>query len=150
MWRHPITAKQIRVLQEEWGVRDPEPSEGDTAGVAVANGWFQVIMVCSGWGSSCYELWKVFGGWVDADDLGIMNSRLQRHLLVVILEVSRIPPFLLFLFIFEANLSTYVPCANLFVTLDGMYTQIFSPTTQTKRLNLCMCRKNSNMSPGKS
>lgn len=45
MWRHPITAKQIRVLQEEWGVRDPEPSEGDTAGVAVANGWFQVIMV---------------------------------------------------------------------------------------------------------
>lgn len=48
MWRHPITAKQIRVLQEEWGVRDPEPSEGDTAGVAVANGWFQVIMVCFG------------------------------------------------------------------------------------------------------
>lgn len=46
MWRHPITAKQIRVLQEEWGVRDPEPSEGDTAGVAVANGWVQVIMVC--------------------------------------------------------------------------------------------------------
>ncbi|EGO60319.1 hypothetical protein NEUTE1DRAFT_115689 [Neurospora tetrasperma FGSC 2508] len=44
MWRHPITAKQIRVLQEEWGVRDPEPSEGDTAGVAVANGWFQVVM----------------------------------------------------------------------------------------------------------
>ncbi|KAH7633804.1 flavoprotein [Sordaria sp. MPI-SDFR-AT-0083] len=44
MWRHPITAKQIRVLQEEWGVRDPEPSEGDTAGVAVANGWVQVIM----------------------------------------------------------------------------------------------------------
>ena len=52
MWRHPITAKQIRVLQEEWGVRDPEPSEGDTAGVAVANGWFQVIMVCFRWAFS--------------------------------------------------------------------------------------------------
>lgn len=27
MWRHPITAKQLRVLDEEWGVKKPSASQ---------------------------------------------------------------------------------------------------------------------------
>ena len=33
MWTHPITAKQIRVLEEEWGVDGINPAEG----------WFEVL-----------------------------------------------------------------------------------------------------------
>ena len=33
MWNHPITAKQIRILEGEWGVKDDQ--EG--------NGWFEVL-----------------------------------------------------------------------------------------------------------
>ena len=91
MWRHPITAKQIRVLQEEWGVRDPEPSEGDTAGVAVANGWFQVIMVCVA------GLVLLLLTMVDMNLIlmktGMNYSRLQRLLRAVTQEVSKIRPF---------------------------------------------------------
>jgi phosphopantothenoylcysteine decarboxylase len=28
MWAHPITAKQIRLLEEEWGVNGVNPDEG--------------------------------------------------------------------------------------------------------------------------
>ncbi|KAI3326810.1 flavoprotein [Xylariaceae sp. AK1471] len=54
MWRHPITAKQLRVLEDEWGIRTPtnaqpdgsdrtsqetpQPSAEDEAG-----GWFEVL-----------------------------------------------------------------------------------------------------------
>jgi len=47
MWRHPITAKQIRVLAEDWGVKEelvPVP-EGEV-GSSQGGGWFQVISVC--------------------------------------------------------------------------------------------------------
>ncbi|KAL2178031.1 flavoprotein [Thermothelomyces heterothallicus CBS 202.75] len=41
MWRHPITAKQIRVLKEDWGVKE-EPASG--VGDSLSNiGWFKVI-----------------------------------------------------------------------------------------------------------
>ncbi|AEO56970.1 hypothetical protein MYCTH_2302569 [Thermothelomyces thermophilus ATCC 42464] len=41
MWRHPITAKQIRVLKEDWGVKE-EPESG--VGDSLSNiGWFKVI-----------------------------------------------------------------------------------------------------------
>jgi phosphopantothenoylcysteine decarboxylase len=33
MWAHPITAKQIRILEEEWGVNGVNPDEG----------WFEVL-----------------------------------------------------------------------------------------------------------
>lgn len=31
MWRHPITAKQLRVLEEEWGVRNVSASKSEEA-----------------------------------------------------------------------------------------------------------------------
>ncbi|KAK4657383.1 hypothetical protein QC762_212520 [Podospora pseudocomata] len=41
MWRHPITAKQIRTLREDWGVRE---TLLDPDGAArLIDGWFQVI-----------------------------------------------------------------------------------------------------------
>lgn len=33
MWAHPVTAKQIRILDEEWGVNRANPVEG----------WFEVL-----------------------------------------------------------------------------------------------------------
>ncbi len=39
MWRNPITAKQIRVLTDDWGVKD----EGTADGASV--GWFKVLTV---------------------------------------------------------------------------------------------------------
>ncbi|CAJ2502223.1 Uu.00g096170.m01.CDS01 [Anthostomella pinea] len=41
MWRHPITAKQLRVLEEEWGV-DKELRDGG-AGDLAGDGWFEVL-----------------------------------------------------------------------------------------------------------
>ncbi|KAI1288530.1 putative flavoprotein [Xylaria venustula] len=58
MWRHPITAKQLRVLEEEWGVRGTtvpqaeirnndtpaSPSqEPDQPNVDEGDGWFEVL-----------------------------------------------------------------------------------------------------------
>ncbi|KAK1828395.1 flavoprotein-domain-containing protein [Podospora conica] len=45
MWRHPITAKQIRVLAEDWGVKEAGPisaADGE-AHSSQGEGWFQVI-----------------------------------------------------------------------------------------------------------
>ncbi|KAI0456856.1 putative flavoprotein [Xylaria acuta] len=58
MWRHPITAKQLRVLEEEWGVQgtpDPaQPNDGSAPGNPATlqengasqdegDGWFEVL-----------------------------------------------------------------------------------------------------------
>ncbi|KAK4175542.1 putative Phosphopantothenoylcysteine decarboxylase [Triangularia setosa] len=43
MWRHPITAKQIRTLQEDWGIRETLLDPNGAA--RLINGWFQVIPV---------------------------------------------------------------------------------------------------------
>ncbi|KAK4453747.1 flavoprotein [Podospora aff. communis PSN243] len=48
MWRHPITAKQIRVLAEDWGVKESVTTEGAEGGApgddsGESDGWFQVI-----------------------------------------------------------------------------------------------------------
>ncbi|KAI8948305.1 flavoprotein [Xylaria longipes] len=58
MWRHPITAKQLRVLDEEWGVRKtPAPTKPDDAPAPEnppapqangasqdeGDGWFEVL-----------------------------------------------------------------------------------------------------------
>ena len=46
MWRHPITAKQIRVLAEDWGVKEePIPAPEGEVGSSEGEGWFQVIRV---------------------------------------------------------------------------------------------------------
>lgn len=60
MWRHPITSKQIRVLTEDWGVKDHHhqqqqaTTDSDAAAVqpqsqdtGSATGWFQVILPIS-------------------------------------------------------------------------------------------------------
>ncbi|KAK0636328.1 flavoprotein [Bombardia bombarda] len=50
MWRHPITAKQIRVLSEDWGFKEPPTNEDESVPESEANGtngWFQVIMPIS-------------------------------------------------------------------------------------------------------
>jgi phosphopantothenoylcysteine decarboxylase len=40
MWRNPITEKQIRVLEEDWGVRADESAAGATRAIT---GWFKVL-----------------------------------------------------------------------------------------------------------
>ncbi|KAK3944071.1 flavoprotein [Diplogelasinospora grovesii] len=61
MWRHPITAKQIRVLSDDWGVKEPVTNDGevvdvdvnvagDAGGITGENnraGWFVVIQPIS-------------------------------------------------------------------------------------------------------
>ena len=42
MWRNPITEKQIRVLEEDWGVRADESAAGATRAIT---GWFKVLTV---------------------------------------------------------------------------------------------------------
>lgn len=55
MWRHPITKRQIRVLEEEWGVGG-EKGEGE--------GWFEVLrpmekeLVCGDVGDGAMKDWK--------------------------------------------------------------------------------------------
>ncbi|KAK3359107.1 flavoprotein [Lasiosphaeria hispida] len=45
MWRHPVTAKQIRVLAEDWGIKEPATADGETSAMDTdqPSGWFQVI-----------------------------------------------------------------------------------------------------------
>jgi len=48
MWRHPITAKQIRVLAEDWGIKEPATGEGEATSLpdpSGSEGWFQVVKV---------------------------------------------------------------------------------------------------------
>lgn len=45
MWRHPVTAKQIRVLTEEWGVKEHVSANGEPDPSSTSEGWFQVIKV---------------------------------------------------------------------------------------------------------
>ncbi|ROT42618.1 flavo protein [Sodiomyces alkalinus F11] len=42
MWFHPITAQQIRVLEEDWGVGNDVDDAGDKDGPA-GRGWFEVL-----------------------------------------------------------------------------------------------------------
>lgn len=51
MWRNPITQKQIRVLTEDWGVKE---QVGVAGAVRSITGWFQVLTVSiSGLVSCC-------------------------------------------------------------------------------------------------
>lgn len=56
MWRHPITAKQIRVLTDDWGVKEAENG-------SVASGWFEVLrpqeksLACGDVGDGAMKEW---------------------------------------------------------------------------------------------
>ncbi|KUI74326.1 Coenzyme A biosynthesis protein 3 [Cytospora mali] len=56
MWLHPITARQIRVLSEDWGVRE----DGDGG---VVSGWFEVLrpqeksLACGDVGDGAMKEW---------------------------------------------------------------------------------------------
>lgn len=56
MWLHPITAKQIRVLTEDWGV--VEAADG-----AIESGWFEVLrpqeksLACGDVGDGAMKEW---------------------------------------------------------------------------------------------
>ncbi|PWY92195.1 flavo protein [Aspergillus heteromorphus CBS 117.55] len=59
MWRHPVTAKHVRVLEEEWGVRRVEGS-----GDGEETGWFEVlrpqaskVLACGDVGSGAMLEW---------------------------------------------------------------------------------------------
>ncbi|SPO06044.1 probable halotolerance protein HAL3 (contains flavoprotein domain) [Cephalotrichum gorgonifer] len=71
MYAHPITAKQIRVLEDEWGVKEGDPegrlepketAEGDNA-IAPHRGWFEVLrpieksLACGDVGSGAMMEW---------------------------------------------------------------------------------------------
>lgn len=43
MWRHPITAKQIRTLSEDWGIQETLKEDSAGGSVKQVTGWFQVI-----------------------------------------------------------------------------------------------------------
>lgn len=42
MWLHPVTAKQVRVLEEEWGVKEDGDKVEKTDPLA-SEGWFEVV-----------------------------------------------------------------------------------------------------------
>ncbi|KAK4168107.1 putative Phosphopantothenoylcysteine decarboxylase [Cladorrhinum sp. PSN259] len=42
MWRHPITAKQIKTLEEDWGVKRSD-KDGQEEVEEVTGGWFEVV-----------------------------------------------------------------------------------------------------------
>lgn len=56
MWLHPITAKQIRVLSEEWGVCEAEDG-------TLKSGWFEVLrpqeksLACGDVGDGAMKEW---------------------------------------------------------------------------------------------
>ena len=58
MWRHPVTKKQISVLEMEWGVQDVETEDGD------AERWFEVLrpqekeLACGDVGDGAMKDWK--------------------------------------------------------------------------------------------
>lgn len=59
MWRQPVTGRQIRVLEEEWGVND-----GPTKGKGSEEGWFEVLrpqgkeLACGDVGDGAMKDWR--------------------------------------------------------------------------------------------
>ena len=61
MWRHPVTKRQVRVLEEEWGVR--REGEGE--------GWFEVLLpmekelACGDVGDGAMKDWREIVGVIE-------------------------------------------------------------------------------------
>ncbi|KAI0538661.1 putative flavoprotein [Xylaria digitata] len=92
MWRHPITAKQLRVLEEEWGVQKPavpsievgdelaaapQPQETTTQSSAdEGDGWFEVlrpqrkVLACGDAGDGAMAEWSQIAAVIE-DRLGL-------------------------------------------------------------------------------
>ncbi|TVY46276.1 putative phosphopantothenoylcysteine decarboxylase [Lachnellula cervina] len=68
MWRHPVTRRQIRVLEEEWGVGDEDGGESES------QGWFEVLrpqekeLACGDVGDGAMKAWE--------DIVGVIKKRL--------------------------------------------------------------------------
>ncbi|KAI1370460.1 flavoprotein [Hypoxylon crocopeplum] len=88
MWRHPVTAKQIRVLEEEWGVGktkrgaadavvpDRDVEESKTKPTDEGDGWFEVLrpqqktLACGDVGDGAMMDWRDIVAVIE-DRLGI-------------------------------------------------------------------------------
>lgn len=65
MWLHPITAKQIRILTEDWGVKDAINGTGTGNGNSAVDdsGWFEVLrpqqktLACGDIGDGAMKEW---------------------------------------------------------------------------------------------
>lgn len=63
MWRHPVTRKQIAVLEDEWGVKDGGVEEGEDGGSS-EEGWFEVLkpqekeLACGDVGDGAMKDWR--------------------------------------------------------------------------------------------
>jgi len=70
MWRHPVTRRQIRVLEEEWGVCDVVGDEDENEN----EGWFEVLrpqekeLACGDVGDGAMKAWE--------DIVGVVEKRL--------------------------------------------------------------------------
>jgi phosphopantothenoylcysteine decarboxylase len=60
MWRHPITKSQIKVLEEDWGVREESMDSHEEEN----DGWFEVLrpqekeLACGDVGDGAMKDWK--------------------------------------------------------------------------------------------
>ncbi|KAI9054132.1 hypothetical protein LZ554_001303 [Drepanopeziza brunnea f. sp. 'monogermtubi'] len=67
MWRHPVTGRQVRVLEEEWGVQGEDGEDGE--------GWFEVLrpmekeLACGDVGDGAMMDWK--------DIVAVIEERLK-------------------------------------------------------------------------
>ncbi|EKD16570.1 uncharacterized protein L3040_001312 [Drepanopeziza brunnea f. sp. 'multigermtubi'] len=67
MWRHPVTGRQVRVLEEEWGVKGEDGEDGE--------GWFEVLrpmekeLACGDVGDGAMMDWK--------DIVAVIEERLK-------------------------------------------------------------------------
>jgi len=72
MWRHPITKKQVGLLEEEWGVKDGE-KEGESG--EREEGWFEVLrpqekeLACGDVGDGAMKDWR--------EIVGVIEKRLE-------------------------------------------------------------------------
>lgn len=84
MWRQPITARQIRVLEEEWGVEDGQNTIRSAASTdndrgTVEEGWFEVLrpieksLACGDIGGGGMREWKEIVGLIEVR-LGLGNQ----------------------------------------------------------------------------
>ncbi|CAG9997573.1 unnamed protein product [Clonostachys byssicola] len=58
MWRHPVTERQIRVLEEDWGVRTNEETGEETGWIEVLQPQATKLLACGDLGSGAMMEWS--------------------------------------------------------------------------------------------